>query len=367
MSRSSTLSSKLLAAATLIACLAIVVRPSSPDQETTAETGIQRANAYAANVQPATCEITKRNPGHYISMRNPDGTDMIPELALPGVVGVQKRYYWKVLEPEQGEYDFSLIRQDLDAAQEAGLKLVVFVGDKTFNGQVPTPKYLEEEYTVKNRNRGYIALRWKPFVEERFVALLQAIGSEFDCDPAFEGIAIQESSLSLGDMPLMQHGYSPELYRDNLIAVLRAAAAAMPSSNVFWYMNYLPKGQKYLSVVAESVLDAGVAIGGPDVLPDNKSLVRMTYPLYDELDGRATLFNSMQNDSYAHERAGDGEGKYWTLEEMFLFARDQLHVDYVFWNRKNWRKPEDSFSFNEATPVIEKYADFFPDAETATE
>jgi hypothetical protein len=212
---------------------------------------------------------------------------------------------------------------------------------------------------VKNRSGGFIAVRRDAYVKERFKALIAEIGRQFDTDANFEGVAIQESAPSLDQDVLAELDYSPEAYRDALTDVLRSASESMPGSRVFWYMNFLPGRQAYLSQIADAVSGTGVVIGGPDVLPDNKALRKRTYPLYDKLAHQGLVFNSMQNDSYAHEHSsGEFDEKYWDLEQLFFFARDQLHVDYLFWNRKSWRKPADSHNWSEASEVILKHQDF---------
>lgn len=315
-------------------------------------------NAATAPEAPAAdCEKASR-PGHYIALGKSDGRNDIIEALQPGVTGVQIRYDWNELESAEGEYDFAAIRADLETVSGQDGRLVVFVEDKTFDGGRPTPGYLADR-TLPNRRKGYTAMRWDPRVIKRFSSLLGAIGRTFDCHPGFEGIAVQETALGIADDLLERHGYTPSKYRDGLVEVLLAASASMPNSRVFWYLNFLPGGQKYLATVAAAVAPAGVAMGGPDVLPDNPPLRRLVYPLYDRFRGKLPLFSSIQHNSYGHRRAdGREDPPYWTMEELFLFARDELHVDYLFWNRKTWRKPSDSYDWNDALPVIRNHADF---------
>lgn len=297
----------------------------------------------------------KKHPGHYVTMkRNDDHSDMISAVK-PGVKGFQIRYTWKELEPWRGSYDFSKIRRDLRVAANQGMQLVVFVEDKSFNGKYPTPKYLHS-LSVPNRSRGYTALRWKPYVVDRFVALLGALGNAFDSHPNFEGVAIQETALGIDDWLLDRHGYTPEGYRDAIIRVIRAARNRMPRSQVFWYMNFLARGQNYIGRIANVAAKIDVAMGGPDVLPDSTPLKLRTYPFYDDFRWRMTLFNSMQNDSYSHKRANKWSGsKYWKMNELFVYARDKLHVDYLFWNRKEAKQPWDAYNWWDALRVIDRH------------
>ncbi len=311
-------------------------------------------------VEKAPDVVRKKNPGHYISMVRSDDQDDIIDSLRPGVQGVQKRFYWKDFEPRPGQYDFSNLQSDLDLLAASGGMMIVFVEDKTFNGQVPTPDYLSA-YTLENRNRGYTVIRWDPYVVERFKLLLTAMGEKFDSHPAFEGIAIQESAPGLTSAQLAENNYSPELYRDAIIDVLTTAATAVPGSNVFWYMNFMPQRMGYLMDIALAVAPAGVVVGGPDVLPDDWSLNRHAYPMYDELKGKVTLFNSVQFNSYNHLHDDNSyPTKYWTMDELFSFARDELHVSYLMWNRKTWRTPSDSYTWNDALPTIANNPTFNP-------
>jgi hypothetical protein len=301
----------------------------------------------------------KYHPGHYLSIEINQGQEAIRDSKRPGVVGVQKRYPWAELEPEPDRYDFSHVESDLTLAAKLGLQFVMFVEDKSFIDRRPTPEYLRDR-TLRTKNGGWVAERWDPKVRDRFARLLKAIGARFDGHPAFEGIALQESALALPEQSYTEYGYTPELYRDALIDTLKNARTSLPSSQIFWYMNFLEGGGSYLADVAEAVVAYHIAMGGPDVIPDHPGLQRFAYPLYQRYAGRLTLFCSIQNAEYALRRRGESEGlgvqsgQYWTLEELFAFARDRLHVQYLFWDRKTWRKPPDSYDWTDALEVIRK-------------
>jgi hypothetical protein len=302
----------------------------------------------------------KFHPGHYVSIGGAEPRSSLSAALTKGVVGVQLRYRWADLEPAEGNYQFLAIARDLEALAASGSQLVVLIEDKSFDDALPTPAYLHKKYTLRNRNGGYTALRWDPYVVDRLTLLVARLGAQFDCHPNFEGVAFQESSLSLDDNVLDGNGYTPEKYRDALIRLLRSAAESMPRSRVFWYMNFLPRNQDYIAEIASTLVGTGVVMGGPDVLPDNPALARRVYPLYDKFRGRLKLFNSMQHNSYRHQRAkpGGSEDSYWSMEDLFVFARDELHVDYVFWEYRTWRKPADSHDWVDARQVIARHPTF---------
>lgn len=293
----------------------------------------------------------KYHPGHYIAfLRGIDSQSVMLSSQKPGVRGYMKRYTWRELEPSEGNYNFSEIQSDLNWARAYGMQLIVMIEDKTFVPERPTPGYIP---TVPNIRTGYTAVRWSPYVVARQKALVRALGARFDADPAFEGIAFQETSDSLNDATRRAWGYTPEKYRDAYIDLLRSAGQSLPTSRVFWFMNFLAGKQAYLGDIANAVAAYGVVMGGPDVLPDNQALVKLTYPLYDQFQSRMPLFNQVEGQVYAAPHMTSGYStKYWTMSELFRYARDRLHVDYMFWVRIPKSNPPDSYNWNDALPVI---------------
>jgi hypothetical protein len=303
----------------------------------------------------------KYHPGHYVALNRSEYQAQFANAIKPGVVGVQRRYYWKELEPSFGVYDFSEIEADLAEAARNDVQLVVFLVDKTFNSDKPLPVYAQgSAYMAANRADGYTALRWKSNVVTRFTLLIEALGKRFDSHPAFEGVAIQESAMGLDDSVLDANGYTPEKYRDALIEILLSAASSMPNSRVFWYMNFLQGNQSYLADIARVVAPTGVIMGGPDILPDDSDL-KNAYPLYNEFEGKMPLFCSVQPNSYRHIHATSGwSTKYWTMQQLFNFGRDKLNLNYIFWSNVTNPAPSGSYSIDNAYPVIANNPAFNP-------
>ena len=301
----------------------------------------------------------KYNKGHYIAlMACCDSAKIMAASLKPGVKGFMKRYRWKELEPTQGNYDFSEIQADLAWAGANGKQLVVMIEDKSFrsgNPENPAPGYLAK-YTAANMGGGYTMIRWNPVVVERFKALVKAMGAKFDSHKAFEGIATQETAPSLSGTALSTNGYTPEKYRDAYIAMLTTAAAAMPTSRVFWFMNFMPGKNEYLGSIAAAVAPKGVLMGGPDIAPDNKALQTRSYPLYDQYYGKMPLFGQVEGMVYRHEHETAGyRTKYWTMTEIYKFAKTDLRLNYMFWVRLTNPVPADSNDYFDALPVIQAY------------
>ncbi|MDR2877079.1 MAG: hypothetical protein LBV36_03440 [Chromatiales bacterium] len=318
-----------------------------------------KSNGSTVPVTPAKPAM-KYHPGHYIALNDWDGPVQMIEAVQPGVQGFLKRYTWLSLEPQFGVYDFSQIQTDLVLARDHGMQLVVMIEDKSFDPSVRlTPRYLWESNTLPYLDGGQVAKRWAPWVVERMAALTQAMGARFDSDPSFEGVAFQESAMGFSDAVKKQYGYTPEKYRDAIISVLTNTRKHFPTSQVFWFQNYLEGAQAYIGTIAATVAPLRIAMGGPDILPDSVPLNYHNYPYYEQYKDKMTLFGSIQYDSYKHLHATAGYAtKYWTMPEMFRYSRDKLHVKYLFWTRKPKPDPADSYDWTQALPVIKSNPTF---------
>jgi hypothetical protein len=304
------------------------------------------ANAYTTT--------RKFNPGHYTVLLHSQGEQRyMDDARRPGMRGITKKYYWRELEPSRGIYDLAEIRADLDWAQAYGMQLIIMIEDKTFQLERPNPAYLDS-LTPRNRAGGYTMVRWSPTVVERYKALVAAIGRRFDAHPNFEGIAAQETALGLDSATLQKFGYTAEKYRDSSIAMYGYALSAMPRSRLFWYQNYLVGDQAYIGSIAAALGPKGLVMAGPDVLPDSKSLTEKSYVYFHQMRDKMHLGIQVEGLVYrAQHLTNDTSMKYWSMGELFQFARDQLHVNYMFWVRVPKPTPADSNDWYDALPVIE--------------
>ncbi len=303
----------------------------------------------------------KFHVGHWIVMgRGAASQALMQQAVQPGVVGVVKRYTWLSLEPTQGDYQFAAVASDLAWAAANGMRLIMMIEDKTFVMERPNPPYLDA-YTPRNRAGGYTMVRWAPTVVARFNALVKALGAQFDGNSNFEGIATQETSLGLDGQTLNSFGYTPEKYRDSYINTLTAATENLPTSRVFWFMNFLVGNQSYIGSIASAVASTGVVMGGPDVWPDNQSLESAVYPFYTQFHGKMPLFGQVENVCYSEPHKTSGyTTKYWTMPELFKFARVNMHVNYMFWVRVTQASPGDAYTWDDALPVVAANSSFTP-------
>ena len=170
--------------------------------------------------------------------------------------GAQVTYSWKQLEPAKDAYDFSYIRDDLAFLTKKGKKLFIQLQDVTFSeSRINVPQYLlrdsqynggaAKQYEYRDgdeehaRVEGWMARRWDPAVQERLHKLLFALGREFD--GRIEGINFAETSIGVGRSGrLFPKGFTFEIYRDAIIANMKALKRAFPRSVALQYANFMP-------------------------------------------------------------------------------------------------------------------------------
>jgi hypothetical protein len=311
------------------------------------------ADSCGGTTPPPTGTTRKNHRGHYIAMlKSMDSASVMIDSIKPGVVGFMKRYTWRQLEPSLGVYDFSEIQSDLATAAGQGMHLIVMIEDKSFKMERPTPAYLDS-YTLLNKPGGYTVVRWSPYVVTRWKALVSALGNRFDSNQAFEGIATQETALGFTNTTLDANGYTPEKYRDAYIDMLTHASNVLPTSRIFWFMNFFPRKQDYIASVANAVVGRGVVMGGPDVAPDEWAIQNRVYPLYHQFEGRMPLFGQVEDMCYRHVHADTSyPTKYWTMTELFRYARDNLVVNYMIWVRLPKPPETGAYDYFDALPVI---------------
>ena len=92
---------------------------------------------------------------------------------------------------------------------------------------------------------------------------------------------------------------------------------------------------------------------GPDVLPDDHALLKHTYPFYTQFNGKLPLFGQVEPSCYSHlHEDTSSPTKYWKMGELFRYARDKMHVNYMIWVRLPTAKLSDSYDWLDALPVV---------------
>ena len=306
----------------------------------------------AALLLTAACEVaSSQEPRHYVFY----GLDRerITEPAFvetPALVGAQLKYRWSELEPRRGEYDFSAIRYDLALLTRQGKSLFIQLQDVSFVEAHPNvPDYLLEEpefhggvaagdfHPDNEESRAvfssWVPRRWDPAVRARLIALVKELAAEFDGKIA--GINFAETSIDPGSDAEPWEGYTPAGYYEAIRDLMQSARAAFRTSDLLIYANFmpgesLPKDDKgYLKGIYRLADSLGVGVGGPDLLPKRWYQRQHSLPLIAARAEGTVAGLAVQDGNLAD--LDRRTGKRVTVEELAAYARDPLHLDYVFW------------------------------------
>ncbi len=245
--------------------------------------------------------MVKWHPGHYINGdwgRDVDWTIAVAKKSS-AIKGVSFLHGWWELESAPGVYNFAKIDAQLAKAKAAGLQLMIQIADRTFHASRPhavpgymltDPIYQGGETLITNAQgklRKCSALRFVPAVQDRMIALYQALGARYDQDPNFEAVAIAEED-DYGTNGSNMQGYSDRLYIDQQKRGMTGAAAAFPHTVTFKWLNWGPGNSELFAHAAT----LGVGIGSPDLDPKDKTF---SYPKnYQAYAGKIPLSMAVQ-------------------------------------------------------------------------
>lgn len=266
----------------------------------------------------------------------------------PAIVGAQLRYTWPELEPERDRYELGPLLADLAWLGRHGKRLFVQVQDVSFSDTiVNVPAYLltdtafhggvARQYDETGDGRlvpeGWVARRWDPAVRARFARLIHVLADSLD--GRIEGINFPETSIGVGPSTLWPQGYAPEAYAAGIRDIMTVAGAAFRRSVVVQYANFMPgeelpdDDRGYLRSIYDHAARIGVGVGGPDLLPFRWSQRHTSYPLIAaRADGVvAGLAVQWGNLDDRHRRTG----VQVAVGDLYAYAADTLHLDYIFW------------------------------------
>lgn len=310
------------------------------------------------------CAAAFAKPVHhyvYFGMDREKIKDAKGFLATPAFEGAQIAYSWNQLEQGKDNYDFSMIREDLAFLNTHGKKLWIQFQDVSFSEKrIFVPRYLQRDPQYNGGadkqwripdgdesravHEGWMARRWDPAVQERLYKLFDALGKEFD--GRVEGINLDETSAVFGSSgQLFPKGYTPAIYRDGIIANMKALKRAFPKSIVMQYANFMPGGRRDLEAVYKAARESKIAVGGPDLLPFRPFQRENSHPFIRASAGIIPTGLAVQDGNY-----GDVDpktGKRASIAELLKFAIDDLKLDYVFWCT------EEPYYTNELIPFIQ--------------
>jgi hypothetical protein len=259
--------------------------------------------------------------------------------------GVVVRYSWGELEKSKGAYDFSNIQQILNDVSDQGKRLIILLELKAGTAKtldIVVPDYMKTAaydggfYTYSNRHvTGRGIKLWNPQVEERFRALVRALGDRFDNNPNFEGIGFPETAMGNPKTPISES--KKDAYYRNLLELNTFASENFPNTMTFQFMNY-PRDT--VGSYINTFKNTGGAVGCPDVFLQEPGLLckgtpntqPCLYTYYPKLSGQLPLVVQIEHANYLNTRY-DNSGYKPSVSELLKFARDNLDVNYIFWVR----------------------------------
>jgi hypothetical protein len=180
---------------------------------------------------------------------------------------------WGDVEVGDGVYDWRAIDANMAVARRYGLKMLVMIGDRSFDRSNIMPRYFPSRYVYWSQghgNAGFVAKRWDPYVYNRLIRLYRHIANRYANHPAFGGIATSETALgtiSAGD-------YTVAKYKSSLVQVATQTQGFLSRGKLFFYMNFIQDGQN-LDMNKDARVDVlrriprhSIVVGGPDITPD---------------------------------------------------------------------------------------------------
>lgn len=287
-------------------------------------------------------------PANYIFFRRDRGRTAEPSFLNNGnVVGAQLTFTWRELEPERDRYDFDELRNQLAFLGQHGKRLVVQLQDDSFSDSVLVPKYLisdtafhggvareyEGDDDAHAKFVGWAARRWDPAVRARFAKLLEALGGEFD--GRLEAIVLPETAIGMRVESLRPRDFTFDGYVKGIQDITTSMRRSFPHSCVIIYGNFMPgewlpgDDKGYLRAVYAHAESIGAGVGGPDLLPHTRGQRNHSYPLIAARPSGVIAGLAVQDGNLAARNPETGSPV--TPQELYQFAKDELHLDFVFW------------------------------------
>ena len=309
---------------------------------------------------------------HFLRFRDTHSHILGCKRDAPGIKGYMRRFTWVSLEPTQGNYYWTELDDELAFAAANGLILVPMLEDKTFtNEEDPMPPYMWSlSAPIKaNIGDGHTGARWDQRWTDRLKALITAMALRYDDNPAFAGLAIQETSLGKfpepctaapprppdGVPPYDYVAYTTAKHRDAYINVIQHARTAFKKSVFWWHFNFFKGEQSYIGSVLNAIKGDYATAGGPDILPDSPNLTDAVYPFYETYKGTLPFLIHAQTDSYRHYHAGTNPKVLWSMDQLFVWAVNNLHIKTFLWTYQENRPEPFTWKWTDAVPVIAKY------------
>ncbi|HNR41031.1 MAG TPA: hypothetical protein PKL65_02270 [Bacteroidales bacterium] len=191
---------------------------------------------------------------------------------------------------------------------------------------------------------GWVAKRWNAMVQHRFAILMKKLGEEFD--GKIEGINLQESAVDINGK--VDSTFTPKRYAESIKTNMLALKKAFPVSTTMQYANFMPgewlpwEDEGYLRSVYQYGQKIGVGLGGPDLMVRREGQLNHIIAMMHENKFTVPLGIAVQDGNYIGKTCADndyednpGQGLHGhenIVPLLHAFAKDFLHVSYMFWS-----------------------------------
>lgn len=291
--------------------------------------------------------IVSATPQNYLYTSSGDLRKIEKLIKRDDIVGVQVIYNWNTLEPSKGKYDLSVIEKDLRYLKGLNKKLFIQIQDRFFEPEAKNiPKYLllEKIYNgglvaqVDNAGEdqpagsGWVAQQWNKNLRGRFQELIGALAKRFD--GRIYGIDLPETSIDI-DLKQNNGNFNCDDYFEAEIENMKFARKAFTRSFVVQFVNFFPceweNDHQYMSRLFSTALANHIGLGGPDIVPNQKSQIKNSYPFFNKYKGKLDLVSMAVQEptlTYINPKTRNP----FTKEEFVEYAENYLGVNIIFWS-----------------------------------
>lgn len=237
--------------------------------------GNESAKSLAISADPIV-SFVKWNPGIYVLSTGVAtySPTTLTQAATAGAKGWENIVYWNDIETSRGVYSGTFIDQLRADCASRGLRYILqpWYGAYSSNPATGLPAYLATEpnggggwYYSASVN-GVFAKVWLPAIMDRFLALMQWVGQNYDADPIFEGIRTGESALPSEATTQTDYTYSG--YLTQYTRMITLAPTYFPTTNVWISLNFGFNQQDFPGLLAAMAANR-CGMCGPDVYTSN--------------------------------------------------------------------------------------------------
>lgn len=218
--------------------------------------------------------VIKFNPGIYVmgTSRSAYTSSHLADLSsLSAVKGWHQYLHWSTVETARGVYDWTFLDGLLAVCETYGLRLIINLKPRTFGGSGTShlPSYLATEpggnggWHTFSGSKGVMPRIWLPAINDRFIALFEAILGRYNSHPLLEAVEASETSVSdFGEIS----DFDYQDYLDEQLRCNEAMVAAGPNTLIFGMMNYADSQSQLATFMADNAA-ARVGFAYPDTFP----------------------------------------------------------------------------------------------------